>query len=65
MQKSESIKELAAALCAAQSQMVGAKKGSVNPHFKSRYADLASIWDACREPLTNPSSTTSYSVRLV
>ena len=32
--------------------MTGAKKDSVNPHFKSKYADLASVWDACREPLT-------------
>jgi hypothetical protein len=33
--------------------MSAAKKDSVNPHFKSRYADLASVWEACREPLTN------------
>jgi hypothetical protein len=32
--------------------MEGAKKDSNNPHFRSSYADLASIWDACREPLT-------------
>lgn len=46
------IAELAAALCKAQSQMEGAKKDANNPHFKSKYADLASVWDAIREPLT-------------
>ena len=43
---------MAASLSKAQSAMSAAKKDSINPHFKSRYADLASIWDACREPLT-------------
>jgi hypothetical protein len=32
--------------------MKAAAKDSENPHFRSRYADLASIWDACREPLS-------------
>jgi hypothetical protein len=33
--------------------MGGAKKDSTNPHFKTAYADLASVWDACRAPLAN------------
>jgi ERF superfamily len=52
MQTSEQIAELAAALANAQAAMRGALKDSENPFFKSRYADLASIWEACREPLT-------------
>ena len=52
MQKSEQINELAAALAKAQGEIESAKKGSVNPHFKSRYADLADVWDAVRGPLT-------------
>src|SRR5690348_2447368 len=32
--------------------MAGAKKDMTNPHYKSRYADLASVWDACRDALT-------------
>jgi hypothetical protein len=52
MTRSDSIAGLAAALSKAQATMTSAKKDSTNPHFKSRYADLASIWDACREPLT-------------
>ena len=52
MTRSESIAALAGSLAKAQAAMSAAKKDSINPHFKSRYADLASIWDACREPLT-------------
>ena len=43
MKHSESIKELAAALAKAQGELEGAVKDSTNPHFKSRYADLASV----------------------
>lgn len=44
--------ELYAALAIAQGKIEGAKKRNLNPHFKSRYADLASVWDACREELS-------------
>jgi hypothetical protein len=50
---SESIGNLALALSKAQSQMSAAKMDSENPFFKSKYADLASVWDACRKPLTD------------
>ena len=36
-------KNIFMALAAAQSEMTGVKKGSVNPAFKSRYADLADV----------------------
>lgn len=48
---SDKINELAAALAAAQAEITGAKKSSVNPHFKSKYADLEDAWDAIREVL--------------
>lgn len=48
---SEQINELAGALSKAQGEIEGASKDALNPHFKSRYADLASVWDACRGPL--------------
>ena len=51
MQKSESIGKLAEALSKAQGVIRGAIKDSNNPFFKSTYADLSSVWDACREPL--------------
>jgi hypothetical protein len=50
--RSGSIAALAAALAKAQGEMEGAAKANVNPHFKSKYADLASVWDACRVPLS-------------
>ena len=53
MPTSPTIAALAAALVKAQSALSGAKKDSTNPHFKTAYADLASIWDACRAPLAN------------
>jgi hypothetical protein len=43
MKHSDSIKELATALAKAQGELEGAIKDSTNPHFKSRYADLASV----------------------
>src|SRR5688572_12475914 len=51
MKTSEAINEIAAALAKAQGEIEGAQKGNINPHFKSKYADLAAVWDACREPL--------------
>jgi hypothetical protein len=50
---SESISDLAAALCKAQTVMGGALKDSANPFFKSKYADLESVWSACRQALTS------------
>jgi hypothetical protein len=52
MTHSESINELAAALAKAQGAIEGAVKGKENPHFRSKYADLGAVWDACREHLT-------------
>lgn len=43
--------ELYAALAKAQLEIRAASKTQTNPHLKSKYADLASVWDACREPL--------------
>ena len=36
----------AAALAKVQAEIGGAKKDSENPHFRSKYADLASVWEA-------------------
>lgn len=48
----ESIGKLATALAKAQSEIKGAKKDAENPFFKSKYADLASVWEACRDALS-------------
>lgn len=53
MQTSEHINELATALAKAQGQIRAALKDSINPHFRSRYADLSAVWDACRAELSS------------
>ena len=55
MKTSESIAALAAALAKAQGEIDTAKKDANNPHFKTKYADLASVWDACRGALSKNS----------
>jgi len=52
MQTSESINEIATAMVKAQASMKPAVKDATNPAFRSKYADLAAVWDACRGPLT-------------
>lgn len=49
---SPSIAALAAALAKAQGEMGVAVKDASNPFFKSKYADLASVSEACRGPLS-------------
>lgn len=41
-----------AALAKAQAEITAAPKDKENPHFRSKYADLASVWSACRDALT-------------
>src|SRR5260370_38091381 len=49
MKQSESIAKLAPALVKAQSMVKGALRDSNNPYYGSKYADLSSVWDACRQ----------------
>lgn len=51
MRKSENIADLAKALNGAQAMQNAAKKDALNPFFKSRYATLESVWEACGEAL--------------
>ena len=46
MRSSEQLNELAGALAKAQGEMSNAILNKTNPHFKSKYADLAAIRDA-------------------
>lgn len=50
--RSNEINELASALAKAQADIKSAAKDGENPHFRSKYATLSSIWDAIREPLS-------------
>lgn len=49
--ESQDLKELSAALCAAQSEFKSALKCADNPFFKSKYADLHAVVEACKVPL--------------
>lgn len=49
--ESPSIAHLAAALAKAQGEMKAAEKDGFNPQYRTKFADLASVWEACREPL--------------
>ena len=53
MIQSESIANLAKALSIVQGKLTHAIKYSANTFFKSKYADLESVWDACRSLLSN------------
>ena len=52
MKTSEQISELAAALAVAQGMMENAIMNRTNPHFKTKYADLSSVLNAARKPLS-------------
>lgn len=51
--QSPSVTALAVALAKAQAAIAPAVKDKTNPAFRSKYADLAGVWDACRKPLTD------------
>lgn len=52
MMHSENLNEIFSALSKAQIQFNAAVKDAKNPFFKSNYADLNSVFEACREPLS-------------
>lgn len=52
MKTSDAINEIAAASAKAQAAMRPAIKDATNPAYRSKYADLAAVWEACRGPLT-------------
>ena len=53
METSQTISKIAVALLASQKEMSNAIKGSKNPFFKSTYADLNSVREACLPALNN------------
>jgi hypothetical protein len=50
--QSENINEITLSLIRLQSELDFASKDSSNPFFKSKYADLATVWATCRDLLT-------------
>lgn len=53
MDKSESIKNIAAALSKAQGDMGGALRGSENDFFKSKYSELKDVVKALKKPFAD------------
>lgn len=53
IETSETTAALDEAMAKAQSRIQAAAKDKLNPHFKSKYADLSSVWEACRDALTS------------
>lgn len=53
MNTPNAIPKLAAALLKAQKEIGAAKKGAINPFFHSKYADLGSVMEACKDALNN------------
>lgn len=51
MKTSDAIDKIAPALLKAQTQIGAASKGSKNPFFKSAYASLGDVMEACKEAL--------------
>lgn len=51
MKTSESIINISQALLASQKKIGSAKKGAENPFFHSKYADLGSVMEACKDAL--------------
>ena len=49
MKTSEQVNELATAMAKAQGALRPALKDALNPHYGSKYADIAAVWEACRQ----------------
>jgi hypothetical protein len=60
--QSQEIKDLAAALAKAQAKIKPAKKDVENSFFKSKYADLAAVHEACIDALTAEGLSVTQSV---
>ena len=51
MRTSEATDKIVPAFIAAEHEVGAVKKTATNPHFKSKYADLDAVMDACTEAL--------------
>lgn len=51
MRHSDQLDQIATALHKAQGEIAPAAMTKTNPHFKSRYASLGDVWEACKEAL--------------
>jgi hypothetical protein len=53
IEQSESIAKLSEAFSRVQGKIEGAKKTGLNPHFKSKFADLSEVYSVCRQALSD------------
>lgn len=64
MMQSEQINEIAAALAKAQGAMQNAVMNRTNPHFKSKYADLSSVLESIRTPLSGAGLSVAQTMQM-
>jgi hypothetical protein len=62
--QSKDIGELADALNRTQQESLFALTDNENPFFKSKYADLSSVWSVAREPLTKNGLSVAQTMRV-
>ncbi len=62
-ERSQGIAELTKSLIKVQRSVNGAKPNKTNPHLKNKYADLASVWDTCRELLADNGLAVTHTFR--
>lgn len=62
---SEQINEITKALSKVQSSLKHASKDSNNPYFKSKYADLAEVWQTCQSLLAENNLAVSQALDIV
>jgi len=53
MYQSESLKNFAPAMCEVQKNDLVAKATSLNPYYNAHFANLPTVWDTIRKPLTD------------
>lgn len=63
--QSDDITKIAAAMVSVQAEIGPAIKGKANPFFKSKYADLSEVWDACRDALQSNEIAVIQGARVV
>lgn len=61
--KIEETNEITKALVEAQKKIQAAHKDGKNPHYKSKYATLEGVWEACREALNAHGLAVTQTIR--
>lgn len=62
-ERSATLGALTKSLIAVQQSVQGAKPNKANPHLKNKYADLAAVWDTCRELLATNGMAVTHTFR--